>query len=36
VIQGPPPAIGAHNEEALSDWGFEPEAVRRLQEAGAL
>lgn len=22
VIQGPPPAIGAHNAEALADWGF--------------
>ncbi|MFN9849659.1 MAG: CaiB/BaiF CoA transferase family protein [Alphaproteobacteria bacterium] len=22
VIQGPPPAIGAHNTEALADWGF--------------
>ena len=36
VIQGPPPAIGAHNESALSDWGFEPEEVSRLQAVGAL
>jgi alpha-methylacyl-CoA racemase len=36
VIQGPPPAIGAHNESALSDWGFEAEEVRRLEAVGAL
>jgi alpha-methylacyl-CoA racemase len=36
AIQGPPPAIGAHNEAALSDWGFDAEALGRLQAAGAI
>ena len=35
AIQGPPPAIGAHNEAALADWGFSGEEVARLQAAGA-
>ena len=36
VIQGPPPAIGAHNESALKDWGFSAEEVAALQNSGAL
>jgi alpha-methylacyl-CoA racemase len=36
AIQGPPPVIGAHNEQALSDWGFSAAEVSRLQELGAL
>lgn len=35
-IQGPPPAIGAHNEAALGDWGFSADDLSRLQTAGAL
>ena len=27
AVQGPPPAIGAHNETALRDWGLAAEAL---------
>lgn len=30
AIQGPPPAIGAHNEEALRDWGFTAAEIEAL------
>jgi len=36
AIQSPPPAIGAHNEEALKDWGFSAADIAGLQAAGAL
>ena len=36
AIQGPPPAIGAHDVEALSDWGFSKYAIDALKSAGAL
>jgi len=36
VIQGPPPAIGAHNETALKDWGFSADEIGALQTSGAL
>jgi alpha-methylacyl-CoA racemase len=36
AIQGPPPAIGAHDREALSDWGFSETEIGDLQGAGAL
>lgn len=36
AIQGPPPAIGAHDREALSDWGFSAAEIEALQSAGAL
>jgi len=36
AIQGPPPAIGAHDREALSDWGFSEAEIETLQSAGAL
>jgi alpha-methylacyl-CoA racemase len=36
VIAGPPPAIGAHNAEALTDWGFSEARVKELQVSGAL
>ena len=36
AIQGPPPAIGAHDREALSDWGFSEGEIGALQSAGAL
>lgn len=35
-IQGPPPAIGAHDREALSEWGFSDAEIGALQSAGAL
>ena len=30
AIQGPPPAVGAHNREALSDWGFSAAEIAAL------
>lgn len=36
AIQGPPPKIGAHNDEALTDWGFTASEVAALKEKGAL
>ncbi|MGZ6014036.1 MAG: CaiB/BaiF CoA transferase family protein [Caulobacteraceae bacterium] len=30
VIQGPPPAIGAHDREALRDWGFSDAEIAAL------
>ncbi|MDX5331163.1 MAG: CoA transferase, partial [Caulobacteraceae bacterium] len=36
AVQGPPPAIGAHDEEALSEWGFSPEAITALRRSGAI
>ncbi|MDZ4375981.1 MAG: CaiB/BaiF CoA-transferase family protein [Phenylobacterium sp.] len=36
AIQGPPPAIGAHDQEALSDWGFSEADIGALKNAGAL
>jgi len=35
-IQGPPPAIGAHNDQALADWGFAAADIEALKEQGAL
>ena len=36
VIQGPPPVVGAHNDTALSDWGFTDSAIAALKAQGAL
>ena len=36
AVQGPPPAIGAHNEEALSEWGFSDQAIAALRQSGAI
>jgi len=36
AIQSSPPAIGAHNEAALKDWGFSQADIASLQAAGAL
>jgi alpha-methylacyl-CoA racemase len=36
AIQGPPPAIGAHDQEALKDWGFSEADVAALKANGAL
>ncbi len=35
-IQGPPPATGAHDREALTDWGFSGAEIDALQASGAL
>ncbi len=34
-IQGPPPAVGAHNQEALADWGFSSAEIEKLASVGA-
>ena len=36
AIQGPPPAAGAHNLEALSDWGFSDLDLDGLASTGAM
>lgn len=36
AIQGPPPAIGAHDREALGDWGFSASEIEALKASGAL
>ncbi|HEX3699543.1 MAG TPA: CaiB/BaiF CoA-transferase family protein [Phenylobacterium sp.] len=36
AIQGPPPRIGAHDREALGDWGFSAGDIAELAKAGAL
>ncbi|MEW6019203.1 MAG: CaiB/BaiF CoA-transferase family protein [Pseudomonadota bacterium] len=36
AVQGPPPAIGAHDEEALSEWGFSQQAIAALRQSGAI
>lgn len=36
VIQGPPPKIGAHNDEALGQWGFSGPEIEALKASGAL
>ncbi|WP_411288857.1 CaiB/BaiF CoA transferase family protein [Phenylobacterium sp.] len=33
AIQGPPPAIGAHDREALADWGFSSAEIDALTQA---
>lgn len=35
-VQGPPPVKGAHNESALSDWGFSADEIAALQESKVL
>ncbi|MDP3633590.1 CaiB/BaiF CoA-transferase family protein [Phenylobacterium sp.] len=36
AIQGPPPAIGAHDTEALTDWGFSGAEIEALKATGAM
>ncbi len=36
AIQAPPPAVGAHNDEAFADWGFAAADVENLKAVGAL
>ena len=35
-LDRPPPHAGQHSDEALSDWGFGAEEVRKLRDAGAV
>jgi len=35
-IQGPPPGIGAHNDAALAEWGFNAGEIEALKGTGAL
>jgi alpha-methylacyl-CoA racemase len=35
-IQGPPPGVGAHNDEALADWGFSAGDIDALKSSGAI
>ena len=34
AIQGPPPAIGAHTAEVLSEWGLSDSLLKELEAAG--
>jgi alpha-methylacyl-CoA racemase len=36
AVQGPPPAAGAHNEEALLDWGFSSAEIQGLMATSTL
>jgi alpha-methylacyl-CoA racemase len=36
AIQGPPPAIGAHDRDALADWGFSVSDIDKLATTGAI
>jgi alpha-methylacyl-CoA racemase len=36
AIQGPAPAVGAHDREALGDWGFSGDQIEALKASGAL
>lgn len=35
-VQGPPPAIGAHNVECLNDWGFAANRISELKSQGVI
>ena len=35
-IQGPMPAVGEHNDEALADWGFSDDEIEGLKSAEAI
>ena len=35
-IQGPAPEVGAHTQEALSDWGFSPAEIEALRKVEAI
>lgn len=36
AIQGPPPAIGGNDRDALGDWGFSPAEVEALADQGVI
>jgi alpha-methylacyl-CoA racemase len=35
AVQGPPPVLGAHTEEALAEWGLAPDEIAALRKSGA-
>jgi alpha-methylacyl-CoA racemase len=35
-IKRPPPHAGQHTDEALRDWGFSADAIRKLRDAKAI
>ena len=35
-IQGPPPFIGQHSEEALADWGIAADEIAALKKSEAI
>lgn len=35
-VQGPPPQVGQHNDEVLAQWGFSPEEVALMRQAGGI
>jgi alpha-methylacyl-CoA racemase len=35
-IQGPPPRPGEHTDDALADWGFDADDIRKLRDTGAI
>jgi alpha-methylacyl-CoA racemase len=35
-IRLPPPHPGQHTDQALADWGFSAQAIRKLREAKAI
>lgn len=35
-VQGPPPHLGAHTDEALRDWGFSAADLAALRDSGAV
>lgn len=36
AIAGPAPEVGGQTDEVLSDWGFTPDEITKLREAGAI
>lgn len=36
AIQGSPATAGQHNEEALTDWGFNTDEIEQLKDSGAI
>jgi alpha-methylacyl-CoA racemase len=35
-IRRPPPHPGQHTDEALAEWGFDADAIRKLRDAKAI
>mgnify|MGYP001117291297 CR=1 FL=1 len=35
-IERPPPHAGQHTDEILADWGFDPDRIQGLRDAGAI
>jgi alpha-methylacyl-CoA racemase len=36
AISSPPPHAGQHTDEALAEWGFSPDELAKLRDAGAI